>query len=358
MFPNSENVEFKMTSVFSYLLIFVIAFLALPKNSNAQELMHLTLPEAIEAGIKNYPSVKVKVNYVAAARSLTRNARAEYLPNVIASAQNNYGTINGQFGPGAPIGVLGVASSGPVTSQQNWNAAFGALYIISTTWEAFTFGRVKSRIQQGVAQEKQNTADLELVESAKSNLERTQTIQQTVRARTSSGLNAGVDSTLANAEVSRAKLSLLDFVTNEQTVQRQLAEFLGISTSEAFSPDTTLFMRVPGIVNTPSSVIQNPQLAFYRTRIENANQVAKTIQKSIMPGVTLFGVYQARGSGFNYSYNPEVSNSYSRGYSDGTNPSRYNYVAGISLTWNLTSPVKIRQQVNAQRFIATGYQNE
>ncbi len=380
MFPNSENVEFKMTSVFSYLLIFVIAFLALPKNSNAQELMHLTLPEAIEAGIKNYPSVKVKVNYVAAARSLTRNARAEYLPNVIASAQNNYGTINGQFGPGAPIGVLGVASSGPVTSQQNWNAAFGALYIISTTWEAFTFGRVKSRIQQGVAQEKQNTADLEqemfvhrvrvsssylnlliaqqLVESAKSNLERTQTIQQTVRARTSSGLNAGVDSTLANAEVSRAKLSLLDFVTNEQTVQRQLAEFLGISTSEAFSPDTTLFMRVPGIVNTPSSVNQNPQLAFYRTRIENANQVAKAIQKSIMPGVTLFGVYQARGSGFNYSYNPEVSNSYSRGYSDGTNPSRYNYVAGISLTWNLTSPVKIRQQVNAQRFIATGYQNE
>src|SRR5260221_6539356 len=210
MFPNSENVEFKMTSVFSYLLIFVIAFLALPKNSNAQELMHLTLPEAIETGIKNYPSVKAKVNYVAAARSLTRNARAEYLPNVIASAQNNYGTINGQFGPGVPIGVLGVASSGPVTSQQNWNAAFGALYIISTTWEAFTFGRVKSRIQLGLAQEKENSADLEqemlvqrikiassylnlliaqqLVESGKSNLIRAQTIQQNVTARTLSGL--------------------------------------------------------------------------------------------------------------------------------------------------------------------------
>src|SRR5260221_5661004 len=105
MFPNSENVEFKMTSVFSYLLIFVIAFLALPKNSNAQELMHLTLPEAIEAGVKNYPSVKGKVNYVATPRALTRNDPAEDMPNAIASAPNNYSTINRQFWPVAPLCV-------------------------------------------------------------------------------------------------------------------------------------------------------------------------------------------------------------------------------------------------------------
>ena len=77
-----------------------------------------------------------------------------------------------------------------------------------------------------------------------------------------------------------------------------------------------------------------------------------------MPGVTLFGVYQARGSGFNYTYNPENLTGYSNHYQNGIDPSRYNYVAGISLTWNLTSPVKIRQQVKAQRFLAAGYQNE
>jgi len=52
-----------------------------------------------------------------------------------------------------------------------------------------------------------------------------------------------------------------------------------------------------------------------------------------MPGVTLFGVYQGEGFGFNYSYNPESLNGYSGRYQDGINPSRYNYcfLAGISL---------------------------
>ena len=77
-----------------------------------------------------------------------------------------------------------------------------------------------------------------------------------------------------------------------------------------------------------------------------------------MPGVTLFGVYQGRGSGFSSSYNPESLNGYSNSYNDGVNPTRYNYVAGISLTWNLMSPFKIRRQVIAQRFTASGYQAE
>jgi outer membrane protein TolC len=97
---------------------------------------------------------------------------------------------------------------------------------------------------------------------------------------------------------------------------------------------------------------------FYKARVNYANQLTNVAKKSIMPGVTLFGVYQARASGFNYSYNPESLNGYSNRYQDGINPSRYNYVAGISLTWNLTSPFKVRQQVMAQRSIAAGYQNE
>src|SRR3981189_1318571 len=142
----------------SYLTISTLVLSIYPELSKAQEAVSITLPEAIDTGIKNYPSIKAKQNYVNAAQALTRNARNEYLPNVFASLQQNYGTINGQYGPGAPIGVLGVASSGPVYSKQNWNAAFGALYIISTNWEVFTFGRVQSRIRLGLAQERQNSA--------------------------------------------------------------------------------------------------------------------------------------------------------------------------------------------------------
>jgi len=77
-----------------------------------------------------------------------------------------------------------------------------------------------------------------------------------------------------------------------------------------------------------------------------------------MPGVTLFGMYQGRGSGFSSSYNPENLIGYSNGYQNGVNPTRFNYVAGVSLTWNLMSPFKVRQQVIAQRFTTAGYQAE
>jgi outer membrane protein TolC len=365
--------------IFSRVVILIILLFPLYERSSAQELEHITLSQSIERGIKNYQSINAKQNYVNAAKDLTRNARNEYLPNVIASVQQNYGTINGQFGPGAPIGVLGVASSGPVSNQQNWNATFGALYILSTNWDVFTFGRIHSRVELGDAQQRQSSADLEqeifvhqvriagaylnlliaqqLLESAKSNFDRAQTIQENVRARTLSGLNAGVDSSLANAEVSSAKLMVLNSITNEQAVQRQLSEFLGTNTI-TFDPDTSLFKRIPETFTTNSVIGQNPQLLFYRERINYANHLTKATQKSIMPGLTVFGVYQARASGFNYTYNPETLNGYSNQYKDGINPSRFNYVAGVSLTWNLISPLKIRHQVSSQRFIAAGYQNE
>ncbi len=362
------------TSVIINITMVTILFLVLTKSSKAQDKVDITLPEALETGIRNYPSIKAKMNYVHAAHALTLNARNEYLPNVIGSMQQNYGTVNGQYGPAAPIGVLSVSSSGPPAYQQNWNAAFGGLYIVSTNWEAFTFGRIRSRVQLATTQERQISADLDqeqfiqrvkissaylkLVESGKSNLLRAQTVQQTVKARALSGLNPGVDSTLANAEVSKAKLLLIDFLTNEKTIQRQFAETLGLSTPWDFQPDTALFARVPEIVNVNSGVAQNPQLLFYKARVEYANQLITTTKKSLMPGVTLFGMYQGRGSGFSSSYNPENLNGYSNSYQDGISPTRYNYVAGVSLTWNLMSPFKIRQQVIAQRFTTSGYQAE
>jgi outer membrane protein TolC len=349
-------------------------------SSKAQERVPITLSKAIDIGIRNYPYLKAKQNYLNAAQALTRNARNEYLPNVIASLQQNYGTINAQFGPLGAVGTLGVSSSGPFANQQSWNAAFGGLYLVSTNWEVYTFGRVHSRVQLSVAQEKRDSADLEqetfvhrikisgsylnlliakqLVESGKSNLVRAQAVHESVRARAKSGLNAGVDSSLTKAEVSGARLSLIEFVTNEQTGQRQLAELLGISTTEILDPDTALFTKIPRILTTRYEVHQNPQLRFYRTRVDYADQLSATIQKSILPGVTLFGVYQARASGFSNSYNPESLVGYNKGYWDGVNPSRYNYVAGVSLSWNMISPIKIGQQVNAQRFIEAGYQNE
>ncbi|HEX4372382.1 MAG TPA: TolC family protein, partial [Puia sp.] len=45
-------------------------------------------------------------------------------------------------------------------------------------------------------------------------------------------------------------------------------------------------------------------------------------------------------------------------YFDGINPSRYNYLVGVGIGWNIISPAKIKQQVRAQQFVTEAYQNE
>jgi hypothetical protein len=81
------------------------------------------------------------------------------------------------------------------------------------------------------------------------------------------------------------------------------------------------------------------------------------LSKSILPGVNLFGIFQTRGSGFDYNYTA-LNNNYSKDYFTGINPTRSNYVAGVSMAWNIMSISKIKHQVLAQQFISKGLQNE
>lgn len=339
----------------------------------------LLLSKAVTTGLQQYQSIKAKRNYLEASAALIQNARNEYLPNVVASIQQAYGTVNGQFGPAAPVGALGLSSAGPTYNSQSWNAAFGSMYIISTNWEFFTFGRVSSKIELAGAQAKKDSADLQqeqfvhsikvagaylnlliarrLIQNAQSNLERAKYVQQSVKARTLSGLNPGVDSSIANAEVSRAELTIIDATNNEQQLRNQLIQLLNIAPGD-FALDTTFFSSVPDGFQTSATVTQNPQVKFYQTRIDQSNAATSFLKKSIMPGFNLFGIFQSRGSGFNSDYTPAYDDRYTKNYFDGVKPMRSNYALGVALSWNIISPWKIKQQVHAQQFVTAAYQQE
>lgn len=340
---------------------------------------YVSLPEAVQQGVAGFERLRAKQNYYQASVAMSRNARNEYLPNVIASAQQAYGTVNGQFGPAAAIGVLGVASAGPSYSTESWNAAFGGLYIFNTNWEVFSFGRIASRIALADAQMRQDSADLlqeqfqhsvrvasaylnllvaqRFVRNAQSNLARAEVVRENVRARVLSGLNAGVDSSLANADASRARITLVDMQNNVLQSSQDLAVLLN-TVASSFALDTTFLDKIPTQFETTANITDNPQAKFFAARINQAQRAATVTRRSIFPGLTVFGIFQARGSGFDYNYTPEFPDRYSSSYSDGVGPSRYNYVTGLSFFWNLMSPLRVKQQARAQEFIAEGYRNE
>lgn len=338
----------------------------------------LTLSGAVKAGLSGYQNIRAKANYIKSSQALVQQARNQYLPDVIGSLQNAFGTVNGQFGAVGPIAGT-VSSSGPVYTNQSWNAAFGSLYLVNVNWEFISFGRLQSRIRAAEAQVKTDSANYtqeqfvtsvriagtylnlliarRFIENAQANIDRAAYVQQSVVARAKSGLIAGVDSSIANAEVSGARLALLQAVNNEQRIRNDLVQLLN-ATPETYSQlDTSLFSRTPDHFNTPFAVKNNPQAKFYENRILQSNAYERYIRRSINPGLNLFGTFQGRGSGFDYNYTPEFADRYSKSL-DAFKPDRYNYLVGIGITWNLMSPLKIKEQARSQGYLSAAYADE
>ena len=348
------------------------------KTTLAQQPKILLLSTAIQNGLNNYQSIQAKQNYLRASAEQLKNTRNEYLPNIITSFQQDYGTVNGQFGPLSAYGVAGTTSSGPTNTSQNWTAAFGGVYILNSNWEVFSFGRLKSRINYAAAQISKDSADVaqeQFIQSVKisgaylnllvaqtlqktavANLERAKYVQQVVIARTKNGLNAGVDSSIVNAELSKAKLLIIDALNNVQQYSNQLAQLMNTA-PDNYIADTSFLKNLPQQYTTQLALDANPQVKFFKTRIEQSNSYARLLAKSILPGLNVFSIFQSKASGFDYNYSAANKN-YSNNYFTGIKPTRSNYVTGISISFNIMSIAKIKHQVSAQQFISKGLQNE
>jgi outer membrane protein TolC len=177
--------------------------------------------------------------------------------------------------------------------------------------------------------------------------------------RTVNGLNPGVDSTIANSELSKARIAVTDAINYEQSQAANLAMQLGV-TNQTFSLDSTYINQLPArLPGQPvDNISNNPELTFLATRVKSSDLTAKFISKTSLPKVSLFGVMQERGSGFGTGYNPIYPGGYSQSYLNGVDPLRGNYLIGIGVTWNLTDLGRSASRVKSQHFISDGLTNE
>src|SRR4030088_1141703 len=99
----------------------------------------LTLTQAVENSLKNYPSIRVSQEQINAAAAAIQLARTAYLPRVDALAQINRATRNNGFGLLLPQSVI-PSMSGPVIGSNNFGTAWGSAIGGLVTWEPFDFG--------------------------------------------------------------------------------------------------------------------------------------------------------------------------------------------------------------------------
>ena len=83
---------------FSIKLISTMVLLISPHPAAAQQTSPLTIQQAVESAIKNYPSITVSQEQINAAAAGIQLARTAYLPRVDTLAQANRATRNNVFG--------------------------------------------------------------------------------------------------------------------------------------------------------------------------------------------------------------------------------------------------------------------
>lgn len=358
------------------LMVACCLFCVYVSTSQAQQL--ITLQQALETATANYPSIKAKAAYTQASQAAVKQAKNDYLPNLVVSAQQDYGTINGQNGPLYGFGGFGVASSGLPLPNQNWNAAFGALYLANINWEFFAFGRAREKIRaaQSVAERDASDQVQELFQhkirvaaaylnllaaqrlsiSQHNNLARADTLRFVITTRAKNGLIAGVDSSLANAEASNARVEWIRARDAEQERANQLAVLMGIKPEE-FLLDSSFIGAIPVAFADADTAVQHPLLQFYKSRIAVSDHQAKYFNSFKYPAFSLFGVIQTRGSGFGSNYAADQT-AFDHKYWEGIKPNRSNYLLGVGVTWNLTSVLRVNRQVQSQNFISKAMQHE
>ena len=339
-----------------------------------------TLPQAIRTAMTNYAVINAKRYAVGASAEELRAARRDGLPDFTLGVETSLGTLDGMNGLSSGQPGLTTLTSGPAVPTQNWNAAFGALYLANIDWNIYSFGLQRTHVAVSAGRYRQDQEDLKQEEfqqqvrvagaylsllaaqrvrmAMEDNLERAMQLRTVIVLRTKNGLNPGVDSAIADAEVSNARLSLIDAENYEQTQASQLSTQMGVA-PRPFLLDTSFSLLLPKdtLDRLSADVSANPVLRFLDSRVTTSNLTARYLHKTALPRITLFGVGQERGSGFGTGYGNNPSD-YSTGFLQGIDPYRSNYLVGVGLTWDITNLGRASSRASAQRYRSSALASE
>jgi outer membrane protein TolC len=332
----------------------------------------LSLKDALTAAEKNYPSIKANSNYVKAADQGIKEARLEYMPSLRLSEQLTYATANSL--PGTYFSY-GVSVSGTIEKQDVNNPNFGAITALYSEWPVFTFGQNQAKISLAKTRKQIATAGLDnekyqlsyrtseayfdllaltsLRKSQQQNLQRALALRNIIRSSTITGLKPGVDSSTANAEVSKAKLAYLEALKNEKIQRNYLARLTGIA-NENIIPDTAFLFRLPTPEISNGNMLNNPLINYYQQRENESTAEEDLVRKNYLPRISILGAAWGRGSGIS----PESPNIVDPGFTDGTRLTRFNYAIGIGAVFNIADYPRMNAQANEIKYQTLGLQEE
>jgi len=327
----------------------------------AAQLQPLTLHEAVQLALTNYPAVQEQRARARAAQEQVAVARTAYLPRIDALWLENRATHNNVLGTLLPQAVVPQVS-GPVlpsSSESVWGSAAGAL----VSWDAVDFGQRKAavdaaRAEQLAATARSDQAELDTaaaaadafltvlaadasVRAAQANVDRLRVFSEAVITLVTNQLRAGADQSRAEAELAVAR--------NQLAQAQQSADIARATLAEAIGRPGARIELVPGRLSelppeapAAGGVETHPAARAARASIDVVRARERLLERSMFPRISLQSAASARASGADA---PGITST-----ADGLWPRVSNWAAGVAVTVPVSTlfTVKPLQRVEAQ----------
>jgi outer membrane protein TolC len=340
--------------------MFVVA-VALPAQQAAAP-TSLTLTQAVEDALRNYPSIRVSQEEINAAAAGIQLARTAYLPRLDLLAQANRATRNNVFGLLLPQNVI-PSISGPVLGSNNTGTAWGSAMGALVSWEPFDFGLRQTSVAAATAVRAQHEASLkrtqfevavaaadayvtlvaaqETVRAAQAGVERAQVLARIIGAQVDAQLRPGADASRAQAEFAAARTQMIQAQQAVEIGRANLSQFVGIEPAQIAVSAPKLLELPPQPTVPPLDPAANPISVEQHAVIEQLQAQLRILERSYFPHFYLQGSLYVRGTGAEVNGN-------NLGWFNGLAPTVQDFAVGFSVTFPVFDRASIRAKEAGQ----------
>ncbi len=312
----------------------------------------VTLQQLLNSVNQKAPTLLTDSAAILIKRAQAVETKNNILPNLNLNYQADIGTSNSINGPYFGFGIV-PSSSGGIHSNNNTSAETVNLGIAAFDWEIYNFGKygAQNRVANSdIAVQQNNYANSkyqlqaytisnylqllrlqDFIGIQAQNIARSLQILTSIRSLAISGVRPGVDTSFAQAELSKARLNYIELVNQLKQVQLQLSAISGLP-YQTIIPDSAAQMKLIGLITgVPYSGVDtsnHPVINYYRSLYQNSLVREDLVKKQYNPKILFEADAWERGGSVN------SSDQYTS-LSNGFNPQRDNYLIGVGISYNL-----------------------
>jgi len=340
--------------------------LLIPLSSLLAQQKKYSLQDLVDSATRHLPVLLQKQALVNSAKAGVTDTRHSFLPTLNTIDEVNIASANSLPGAYTSFGIIPSVSSS-VRAENNYQAATGDIAILYSQYQLVTFGQRRAAVRQAEAAAGLQQADLDLesylvkaqisrlffailknkyqLDVEAQNIQRYHSLDTVIRALTNSGLQAGVDSSLALAELSKARVAYNKRLGTVNQLTTQLAFLTGIPAGQVGIDTTGRNNAFPGVLlpNGRPDSLANPLIGFYLKQKEYADAREALARKSYLPKIFLTGGAWGRGSSIDYK------DTY-KSLGTGLGYQRFNYLLGLTFSYDLFNPIHRKDKLVEAHF--------